>query len=229
MDAGRKAEPDELLTRFPEAAEVADVVCVRFRAMSSTAIGPSDWLALDGGGARRRRARGAARRHRHHARHRDPGRDRVLPEPHAQGRRDRRPGRVATPGHGPQLGRGAQPPERRARRGSARGAWARRARPAQRRDSGRPRSDQGLDAPRWRPSGARTSACSATRIRTVASPSTDGRHDVTHRGRSSTCAAAPSCRAWTSRRRTRGPTAPPSRPSSPPAPAPSSRRRCRPA
>ena len=46
MDAGRKAEPDELLTRFPEAAEVADVVCVRFRAMSSPAIGPSDWLAL---------------------------------------------------------------------------------------------------------------------------------------------------------------------------------------
>ena len=47
MDAGRKAEPDELLVRFPEAAEAAEVVPVRFRAVSSANVGPSDWLALD--------------------------------------------------------------------------------------------------------------------------------------------------------------------------------------
>ena len=29
MDAGRKAEPDELLVRFPEAAEAAEIVSVR--------------------------------------------------------------------------------------------------------------------------------------------------------------------------------------------------------
>jgi L-asparaginase len=47
MDAGRKAEPDELLVRFPEATEAAEVVSVRFRSVSSPAIGPGDWLALD--------------------------------------------------------------------------------------------------------------------------------------------------------------------------------------
>ena len=47
MDTSRKAEPDELLQRFPEVAEAADIVPVRFRAVGSTAIGPADWLALD--------------------------------------------------------------------------------------------------------------------------------------------------------------------------------------
>src|SRR5262245_46453081 len=47
MDGGRKEEPDELLVRFPEAAGVAEVVSVRFRAVSSPAIGPRDWIALD--------------------------------------------------------------------------------------------------------------------------------------------------------------------------------------
>ena len=47
MDAGRKAEPDELLVRFPEVTEAAEIVSVRFRAVGSTAIGPADWLALD--------------------------------------------------------------------------------------------------------------------------------------------------------------------------------------
>ena len=47
MDAGRKAEPDELLVRFPEVAEAAEVVPVRFRAVSSANVGPADWLALD--------------------------------------------------------------------------------------------------------------------------------------------------------------------------------------
>ena len=46
MDTGLKAEPDELLVRFPEAAETAEIVPVRFRAMSSAAVGPTDWLAL---------------------------------------------------------------------------------------------------------------------------------------------------------------------------------------
>jgi len=46
MDAGRKAEPDELLLRFPEVAAAAEIVPVRFRALSSAAVGPADWLAL---------------------------------------------------------------------------------------------------------------------------------------------------------------------------------------
>src|SRR5262245_52511817 len=47
MDTSRKAEPDELLQRFPEVAEAAEIVPIRFRAVGSTAIGPGDWLALD--------------------------------------------------------------------------------------------------------------------------------------------------------------------------------------
>ena len=47
MDTSRKAEPDELLVRFPEAAAAAEIVAVRFRAVGSTAIGPAEWLGLD--------------------------------------------------------------------------------------------------------------------------------------------------------------------------------------
>ena len=47
MDSSRKAEPEELLARFPEVAEAAEIVPVRYRAVGSTAIGPADWLALD--------------------------------------------------------------------------------------------------------------------------------------------------------------------------------------
>jgi len=46
MDTSRKAEPDELLQRFPEVAAAAEIVPIGFRAVGSTAIGPSDWLAL---------------------------------------------------------------------------------------------------------------------------------------------------------------------------------------
>jgi L-asparaginase len=47
MDSARKAEPDELLVRFPEVAAAAEIVPVRFRAVGSTAIGPAEWLELD--------------------------------------------------------------------------------------------------------------------------------------------------------------------------------------
>src|SRR5437879_8622871 len=47
MYAGCKAKPYDLCFRFPEAAETAEVVPVRFRAVSSANVGPSDWLALD--------------------------------------------------------------------------------------------------------------------------------------------------------------------------------------
>jgi len=47
MDSSRKAEPDELLVRFPEVAAAGEIVPVRFRAVGSTAIGPDEWLALD--------------------------------------------------------------------------------------------------------------------------------------------------------------------------------------
>ncbi|MBI4183968.1 MAG: asparaginase [Proteobacteria bacterium] len=45
-DYGRALEVDELLAMIPEVAELFDVVPVRFRAISSTAIAPTDWLAL---------------------------------------------------------------------------------------------------------------------------------------------------------------------------------------
>lgn len=47
MDTKKLYEVDELLDRFPEAYEVADVVPVRFRAIISPAIGPADWLELN--------------------------------------------------------------------------------------------------------------------------------------------------------------------------------------
>ena len=47
MDSSRKVEPAELLTMFPEVAAAAEIVPVRYRAVGSTAIGPTDWLALD--------------------------------------------------------------------------------------------------------------------------------------------------------------------------------------
>jgi L-asparaginase len=46
MDTARKAEPEELLQRFPEVPAAAEIVPVRYRAVGSTAIGPADWLAL---------------------------------------------------------------------------------------------------------------------------------------------------------------------------------------
>jgi L-asparaginase len=47
MDTSRKAEPEELLQRFPEVGDAAEIVPLRFRAVGSTAIGPTEWLALD--------------------------------------------------------------------------------------------------------------------------------------------------------------------------------------
>jgi L-asparaginase len=47
MDTGRREEPDELLVRFPEVNEAAEIVPVRFRAMASPAIGAREWLELD--------------------------------------------------------------------------------------------------------------------------------------------------------------------------------------
>jgi L-asparaginase len=47
MDHGRKMEADELVKRFPELEEHADVVPVRFRAISSSAVSPKDWLELN--------------------------------------------------------------------------------------------------------------------------------------------------------------------------------------
>ena len=42
----RKIDAAELLARTPEASRVADPVAVPFRAVSSTAIGPREWVAL---------------------------------------------------------------------------------------------------------------------------------------------------------------------------------------
>jgi L-asparaginase len=46
-DLGTVLEVDELLARFPEIAGVVEAIPIRFRAVSSTAIGPREWLALN--------------------------------------------------------------------------------------------------------------------------------------------------------------------------------------
>jgi L-asparaginase len=45
-DDGKMLEADALIARFPECAEVADIVPVRFAALPSTALGPQRWLDL---------------------------------------------------------------------------------------------------------------------------------------------------------------------------------------
>lgn len=47
MDHGRKIDADELVDRFQEIGARADVVPVRFRAVSSATVSPKDWLALN--------------------------------------------------------------------------------------------------------------------------------------------------------------------------------------
>jgi L-asparaginase len=46
-DFGRKLEIGEVLERFPEVDAEADVVPIRFRTVSSSAIGPAEWLELN--------------------------------------------------------------------------------------------------------------------------------------------------------------------------------------
>lgn len=47
MDQGLREEPEALLARAPEATREADVVVVRFRALSSAKLGPPEWLELN--------------------------------------------------------------------------------------------------------------------------------------------------------------------------------------
>jgi L-asparaginase len=47
MDQGLREEPEALLARAPEATREADVVIVRFRALSSAKLGPPEWLELN--------------------------------------------------------------------------------------------------------------------------------------------------------------------------------------
>jgi L-asparaginase len=47
MDFGRRQDAEELVARFPEVGAAADVVPVAFRAISSSAATPADWLALN--------------------------------------------------------------------------------------------------------------------------------------------------------------------------------------
>ena len=46
-DFGPVLEVDELIGRVPEAAQAADLLPIRFRALPSTAVGPTDWLELN--------------------------------------------------------------------------------------------------------------------------------------------------------------------------------------
>ena len=46
MDTGAKIGPGELVARFPETAQVAEIVPIPFRSVGSSSIGPADWLLL---------------------------------------------------------------------------------------------------------------------------------------------------------------------------------------
>lgn len=46
-DYGKVLEIDELLARFPELGNEADIAPIRFRALHSTAVTPNDWLDLN--------------------------------------------------------------------------------------------------------------------------------------------------------------------------------------
>jgi L-asparaginase len=46
MDAGKKIGPDDLVARYPETAQVAEIVPVPFSSVGSSFIGPADWLLL---------------------------------------------------------------------------------------------------------------------------------------------------------------------------------------
>jgi len=46
MDYGRRMGVDEILSRFPEVTEAADIVTIDVRQVSSSGIVPDDWLAL---------------------------------------------------------------------------------------------------------------------------------------------------------------------------------------
>lgn len=46
MDTGTKIDPGELVARFPETAQVAEIVPIPFRSVGSSSIGPADWLLL---------------------------------------------------------------------------------------------------------------------------------------------------------------------------------------
>ena len=43
---GQRMHPDEMLTKFPEAAAQADVIPLRYKAIPSPEVGPADWQAL---------------------------------------------------------------------------------------------------------------------------------------------------------------------------------------
>ncbi len=46
MDTGQKIGPDDLVARYPEVKQVAEIVPVSFRSVGSSFIGPADWLSL---------------------------------------------------------------------------------------------------------------------------------------------------------------------------------------
>jgi L-asparaginase len=228
MDTSRKAEPDELLQRFPEVAAGADIVPVGFRSVGSAAIGPAEWLALTAAV--------------HEAVDREAPLDGVaithgtatLEETayflHLTLKSDaavvlvgaQRPASGLSSDAGLNLLNAVRVAGSREARGlgvlvllndeiqSARDVTK--------------SSTLRLEAFRSHDLGML-----ATPIRTVESRSTGGRRAATRPTPSSTCAAAPSCRASTSRPRTPGPTRPRSEPSWPPAPARSYLPRCRPA
>ncbi len=47
VETGRKYEPAELLSRWPEVSRFADLVPIPYSAVGSMRIGPTDWLALN--------------------------------------------------------------------------------------------------------------------------------------------------------------------------------------
>ena len=72
---------EQSLERVPETRDVADVTSEDLVSVGSTAIGPSDWVALTNEDKRPARGRLRPDRNRRNPRHGHAGGDRVLPAP----------------------------------------------------------------------------------------------------------------------------------------------------
>ena len=146
-DFGQKLSGEALLDRFPETRLVADPVPVTFRQVGSTDIGPKDWLELRALIHQTARDDPGDRRICDPARHRDPGGDRVFPEPDPRRHPAGGDGRGAAPGERARHRCRDESGQRAARRRFARIARQGRARGPQRRDPCRARRGQDLDLP----------------------------------------------------------------------------------
>ena len=224
----RRLHADEIVARYPELAEVAEVIPVRFRNVPSFDIFFPEWRELVAAVRRDRCKSPRPRRHRHRPRHRLARRNGLDAEPDGQGGRAGGGGRLAAAGERLVVGCRDEPAQRGAHRGRAGIARARRAGAAQRRNPGGAGRDEDLhlphaDLPHAGFRRARPCRCRPHRLLPARRTPHGARHRVRHPH--ARCA----CRAWTSPMPTPDRTAPRCAPSSPRARGASSRPASRPA